>query len=110
MTTRLLERVRAAAKRVEARVQSTTLYGSDLLSIRTDLAFMCESLDKLCGSTDDVEDAAFRRGAEAAAGLAGEYNGSTTHPYRLDDCILGKLNMREGKPRKNTRALRRESK
>lgn len=45
----------------------------------------------------------FRRGAIAAAAVATDY--VTTHPYRLDDCILGKLNLRDAKPRKNRRQL-----
>jgi len=36
---------------------------------------------------------AFRRGVEAAAGVIETFNGSTTHPYRLDDCVLFKLNV-----------------
>ena len=43
----------------------------------------------------------FRRGAEAAAAMAEQYNAGSSHEYRLDDCILGKLNLRDGKPRKN---------
>lgn len=35
--------------------------------------------------------AGFYRGVRAAAALAAEY--PTTHPYRLDDCIEGKLNV-----------------
>jgi hypothetical protein len=46
---------------------------------------------------------AFTRGARAAAAIADDYNSSSTHPYRLGDCILDKLNLRErpGPPRKN---------
>ena len=51
----------------------------------------------------------FRRGAEAAADIADIYNGVTAHPYRLGDCILGKLNLRKGKPRKNRRAAALEA-
>lgn len=46
---------------------------------------------------------AWKRGAEAAAGLAAEY--ATTHQYRLDDVILFKLNLRDGKPRPNKRKV-----
>jgi hypothetical protein len=44
---------------------------------------------------------AYETGAEMAAAVADQYNGSTTHEYRLGDCILGKMNIRKGKPRKN---------
>lgn len=46
----------------------------------------------------------FQRGAEAAASVAEQYNASSTHPYRLDDCILAKLNIRKGEPRVNRQA------
>lgn len=36
---------------------------------------------------------AFKRGVEAAAGIVEMFNGSTTHPYRLDDVVLCKLNV-----------------
>ena len=42
----------------------------------------------------------FKRGAEAAASIISDYNGSTIHKFRLDDCVLGKLNLH---PRKNLR-------
>ncbi len=54
----------------------------------------------------DAESSEFARGAAVAASLADEYNGSTTHRHRLGDCILGKLNLRPGQPRKNARRLR----
>lgn len=44
---------------------------------------------------------AYQLGAAAAADVADQYNGSTTHEYLLGDCILGKMNIRKGKPRKN---------
>jgi hypothetical protein len=48
----------------------------------------------------------YLRGAKDAAAMAGEYDGSSTHPYRLEDCILGKLNIgRRAKPRKNPRKV-----
>jgi hypothetical protein len=47
----------------------------------------------------------FERGARAAAELAGHYDGSSTHEYRLEDCVLGKLNIRRGRPRRNERRL-----
>jgi hypothetical protein len=46
------------------------------------------------------------RGVEAAAGVIEQYNSSTTHPYRLDDCVLCKLNVtKRAKPRRNTTKL-----
>lgn len=50
----------------------------------------------------------FQRGAIAAASIAETYDGSSTHVYRLGDCILGKLNIRKPKPRINRKAQRRE--
>ncbi len=47
----------------------------------------------------------FERGVRAAANVAGDYNGSTIHAYRLDDCIAGKLNVGRLRPRKNKRRL-----
>jgi hypothetical protein len=41
----------------------------------------------------------------AAASVAADYNSSTTHKWRLDDCISGKLNVRKGRPRVNKQAL-----
>jgi ABC-type antimicrobial peptide transport system ATPase subunit len=49
----------------------------------------------------DDERAAFISGAKAAADVARSYNSVTAHPYRLDDCILWKLNIGRKKPRKN---------
>ena len=50
----------------------------------------------------------FQRGVIAAAGIAEMYNAESSHPYRLDDCILGKLNVgSRKKPRRNRKALRR---
>lgn len=46
------------------------------------------------------------KGARAAAGVMADYNGSTTHLYRLDDVILCKLNITSrAKPRKNPKPL-----
>ncbi len=47
----------------------------------------------------DAYSKGFITGAQAAASVANSY--TTTHPYRLDDCILSKLNIRKTKPRKN---------
>ncbi len=46
----------------------------------------------------------FARGARAAAAVAEQYDAVTAHDHRLGDCILGKLNLRPGKPRKNRAA------
>lgn len=43
----------------------------------------------------------FRRGVLAAADVAQSYDSSSTHPYRLGDCILAKLNVSARKPRRN---------
>lgn len=49
----------------------------------------------------------FQRGVRAAAHVAEMYDGSSTHQYRLGDCILGKLNVgNRKKPRRNRRAIR----
>jgi hypothetical protein len=48
---------------------------------------------------------AYRQGVLAAADVAATYNASTTHPHRLDDCILAKLNLRKQKPRANEQHL-----
>ena len=48
---------------------------------------------------------AYRAGAIAAADHASSYDSSSTHDYLLGDCILGKMNLRKGKPRKNHRRL-----
>ena len=44
----------------------------------------------------------YERGVRAAASIADQYNSSSSHHYRLGDCILGKLNMlKKQKIRKN---------
>ena len=50
----------------------------------------------------------FQRGAIAAAAVAETYDPTSTHPFRLGDCILGKLNIRKQKPRINGRCSRNE--
>lgn len=47
----------------------------------------------------------FKKGVRAAADVASNYNGSTTHAYRLEDCIAGKLNVGRLKPRRNKKRL-----
>lgn len=48
----------------------------------------------------------YRLGAEAAAAHASSYDASTTHDYQLRDAILYKMNLSQGKPRRNDRRLR----
>lgn len=50
---------------------------------------------------------AFREGAIAAAKLASAYDGATTHGYRLGDCVLAKMNLIEGEPRKNEKKIQK---
>jgi hypothetical protein len=52
----------------------------------------------------------FQRGVIAAAGIAAMYNSTSTHRYRLDACIRGKLNVDRVKPRLNrqTRSIDRD--
>jgi hypothetical protein len=51
-------------------------------------------------------DPEFVRGVKAAADFADEYNGSTTHDYRLGDCITCRLNVvSRAKPRRNKQKL-----
>ncbi len=46
--------------------------------------------------------AEYKRGVLAAAEVAATYNGSTTHGFRLDDCIACKLNVvKRSRPRRN---------
>ena len=48
----------------------------------------------------------YERGARDAAGVAAQYNRTTTHEHRLDDCILAKLNIgKRRKPRRNVNKL-----
>lgn len=48
----------------------------------------------------------YQRGAIAAASVVENYDSTSTHPYRLGDCILFKLNIRKQKPRVNRSAPR----
>lgn len=41
------------------------------------------------------------RGAKAAASVAGDYDGCSTHEHRLEDLVLGKLHIGRRRPRKN---------
>lgn len=50
----------------------------------------------------------WQRGVLAAADVAESYDSSSTHPYRLGDCIAGKLNVRRQPPRRNKHARRND--
>lgn len=52
--------------------------------------------------------AGFQRGVIAAADVAASYDSTSTHPYRLADCILAKLNISKRKPRRNRSVQRNE--
>lgn len=52
-----------------------------------------------------MKNSEFTRGAVAAAAVAGDYNSTSAHPFRLDDCVLAKLNIRAKKPRRNKKKL-----
>lgn len=43
----------------------------------------------------------WKAGVRAASDVADNYNSVVLHDYRLGDCIAGKLNARNGKPRRN---------
>lgn len=48
----------------------------------------------------------FAIGALAAAAVAGDYDGESTHGFRLGDCVLAKLNLLgRAKPRRNRRRV-----
>ena len=47
---------------------------------------------------------AWIEGVKAAAAFVSQYDASSSHPYRLGDCILWKFNIRKQKPRKNISA------
>lgn len=50
-------------------------------------------------------DPQFKQGVKAAAAVASAYNSVSAHQFRLDDCILMKLNVsRRRNPRKNRHA------
>lgn len=50
----------------------------------------------------------FQRGVLAAADVARSYDSTSTHPYRLADCIVAKLNVTSRKPRRNRQVQRNE--
>lgn len=51
-----------------------------------------------------MKDPEYVAGIKAAAGIAADYNSSSDHPYRLDDCILAKLNVSRRRPRLNPKS------
>jgi len=52
------------------------------------IRFKADNMTKQSVCSDE-----FRRGAECAAAEARNFNGATTHPYDLGDCVLAKLNL-----------------
>ena len=48
-----------------------------------------------------LDNASFRYGIYIAAEVASDYDRTNSHPYLVSECILGKLNVLKGKPRKN---------
>ena len=72
--------------------------------------FTDDDLVKPCqeGKKQPVKHSEFQRGVRAAADVARAYDSTSTHPYRLDDCILAKLNVGRRKPRKNRHVQRSE--
>lgn len=55
----------------------------------------------LAARTERQRRSDFARGAKAAADVAATYNATSSHPYRIDDCVLIKLNVKCGTPRPN---------
>lgn len=56
-------------------------------------------------SIAEMEEQAYQKGIMAAAEFVNEYNHSSSHPYMLGDCVLGKFNLLgRTKLRKNVRA------
>ena len=72
--------------------------------------FTDDDLVKPCqaGKKQHVKHSEFQRGVRAAADVAQSYDSTSTHPYRLDDCILAKLNVSRRKPRRNRQVQRNE--
>lgn len=57
-----------------------------------------------------IDTPSFRYGILVAAEIASEYDGSSTHPYRLRDCILAKMNLlQKAKMRKNKNGAKIEA-
>lgn len=72
--------------------------------------FTADDLVKSCqgGKKQPMKQSEFQRGVQAAADVARSYDSTSTHPYRLDDCILAKLNVSRRKPRRNRQVQRNE--
>ena len=51
-----------------------------------------------------VDGPSFRYGVLLAAEVASDYDKSNSHPFLVSECILGKLNLLKGKPRRNEMA------
>lgn len=54
---------------------------------------------------EKIRQESWRQGVLAAADIADSYNVSTTHEFRLGDCVAGKLNVGRNKPRRNKQKL-----
>lgn len=52
-----------------------------------------------------AERAAFRYGIQLAADVAKDYDKYSTHSHLVSECILGKLNVLKGRPKKNPNAI-----
>lgn len=48
-----------------------------------------------------IDTPSFRYGIYLAATVAADYDKYNSHPFLVSDCILAKLNVIKGKPRKN---------
>ena len=72
--------------------------------------FTDDDLGKPCqaGKERCVKHSEFQRGILAAADVARSYDSTSTHPYRLGDCIAAKLNVSRRKPRRNRQVQRNE--
>lgn len=62
---------------------------------------------KVDGKTISERWDSFQSGAIAAADVADGYNSTSSHPYRLGDCILAKMNIGKRKPRANASSIPR---
>lgn len=54
-----------------------------------------------------VDKASMVYGIRLAAEVAQDYDRYSSHPYLVSECILSKLNVLPGRPRKNTHAIDR---
>jgi hypothetical protein len=51
-----------------------------------------------------VDRASYEYGLRIAAAVASDYDRTNSHPFLVSDCILGKLNLLRGRPRKNEKS------